>query len=66
MNIPSMAYAITSKLINSPIVQLRELNNTKQGYVYTQMVKDLFNLSIQTDEPLPDSQSDEKILDIRY
>ncbi|MEK7395332.1 MAG: glutamyl-tRNA reductase [Candidatus Poribacteria bacterium] len=55
----SMAYAITSKLINSPIVQLGELNNTKQGYVYTQMVKDLFNLSIQTDEPLPDSQSDE-------
>ncbi|MDQ1328131.1 MAG: hypothetical protein QG641_1416, partial [Candidatus Poribacteria bacterium] len=56
----SMAYSITSKLINTPIVQLREHTNTKQGYLYVQMATELFNLSIQADNQLSYSQVDEQ------
>ena len=58
--IRSMAYSITSKLINTPIIQLREHTNKKQGYMYVQMTKELFNLSVQTDNQLSYSQVDEQ------
>lgn len=58
--IRSMAYSITSKLINTPIVQLREHSNKKQGYMYVQMAKELFNLSVQTDNQLSYSLVEEQ------
>lgn len=45
----SMASSIASKLINSPIVQLRQYAQTEQGPLYAQLVQNLFGLSVQTD-----------------
>ncbi|MEK7397773.1 MAG: glutamyl-tRNA reductase [Candidatus Poribacteria bacterium] len=57
----SMACSITSKMMNTPIVKLKEYANTKQGYLYTQLAMDLFNIPIRVDEQLKDSQIEEQI-----
>jgi len=50
----AMANSITTKLMNTPIVQLREYANTERGYLYTQLAMDLFNISVQVDDQLPE------------
>ncbi len=45
-----MADSIASKLMNTPIVQLREYAQTNQGPLYAQFVTSLFDLSVQVDQ----------------
>ena len=46
----NMASSIASKLMNTPIVQLRQYAQTEKGHLYTQLVKDLFDLPVQIDD----------------
>jgi glutamyl-tRNA reductase len=46
----SMASSIATKLVNTPIVQLREYAQTDQGHLYTQILRNLFDLPVQIDD----------------
>ena len=46
----SMANSITNKLVNTPIVQLREYAQTDQAHLYTQILRNLFDLPVQIDD----------------
>jgi glutamyl-tRNA reductase len=43
----SMASSIASKLINTPIVQLKQYAQTEQGHLYAQIAQSLFDLPVQ-------------------
>ena len=47
--VQAMASSIASKLINTPIVQLKQYAQTRQGHEYAQFVKELFDLPVQID-----------------
>ena len=40
---------MASKLVNTPIVQLKQYAQTGQGHEYSQIVKELFDLPVQID-----------------
>jgi len=46
----SMAHAITNKITNAPIIKLREYSQTDQGHMYAQVLLDLFDLQVRTDD----------------
>lgn len=48
--IRSMAHAITNRIIQAPIVKLREYSQTDQGHMYAQVLLDLFGLQAQMDD----------------
>jgi glutamyl-tRNA reductase len=46
----SMANSIASKLMNTPIVQLKQYAQTEQGHLYAQIAQSLFDLSVQVEQ----------------
>jgi glutamyl-tRNA reductase len=45
----SMASSIASKLMNTPIVQLRQYAQTERGHLYAQIAQNLFDLPVQVE-----------------
>lgn len=45
----SMANSIVNKLLHSPIIQLRKHAQTEQGHLYAEILRNLFDLPVQTD-----------------
>ncbi|MFQ6044240.1 MAG: glutamyl-tRNA reductase [Candidatus Poribacteria bacterium] len=46
----SMANSIVNKLLHTPIVQLRKYAQTEQGHLYAEILRNLFDLSVQIDD----------------
>jgi glutamyl-tRNA reductase len=45
----TMAHSIANKLMNAPIVQLKQYAQTEQGHLYAQLAKNLFDLPVKID-----------------
>lgn len=46
----SMASSITSKLMSTPIVQLKQYAQTEQGHLYARIAQSLFDLPVQVEQ----------------
>lgn len=46
----SLANSIVNQLIHSPIVNLKEYANTRQGHLYTEVLQNLFDLDVPDEE----------------
>ena len=56
--ISSMAHAIVSQLLHDPIVNLKEIAAKQQGHFHAELVKKLFDLSIDTGEYVNHDQTE--------
>jgi glutamyl-tRNA reductase len=53
----SMANSIINKLTHTPIIRLREYAQMEQGHLYAQILRNVFDLSVQVDDETNEAES---------